>query len=96
MYMVSSEKLINLVTLVAFITLLRAKIYLYLIFEQSIHTLAQTGKAGGFILATYEDGVEANDIDLVMSQANVSRSKAVKALKNNSNDVVNAIMEITM
>merc|ERR1712088_1293848 len=29
-----------------------------------------------------EDGVEANDIDLVMSQANVSRSKAVKALKN--------------
>ena len=39
-----------------------------------------------------EDGVEANDIDLVMSQANVSRSKAVKALKNNSNDVVNAIM----
>merc|ERR1712165_622061 len=43
-----------------------------------------------------EDGVEANDIDLVMSQANVSRSKAVKALKNNSNDVVNAIMELTM
>jgi hypothetical protein len=27
-----------------------------------------------------------------MSQANVSRSKAVKALKNNSNDIVNAIM----
>merc|ERR1739848_647802 len=43
-----------------------------------------------------EEGVEANDIDLVMSQANVSRSKAVKALKNNSNDVVNAIMELTM
>merc|ERR1711994_436328 len=28
-----------------------------------------------------EDGVEANDIDLVMSQANLSRFKAVKALK---------------
>lgn len=27
-----------------------------------------------------------------MSQANVSRSKAIKALKNNSNDIVNAIM----
>merc|ERR1712211_104977 len=27
-----------------------------------------------------EEGVEGNDIDLVMSQANVSRSKAVKAL----------------
>ena len=28
-------------------------------------------------------GVEAKDIELVMSQANVSRSKAIKALKNN-------------
>merc|ERR1712083_204838 len=43
-----------------------------------------------------EEGVEDNDIELVMSQANVSRSKAVKALKNNSNDIVNAIMELTM
>ena len=39
-----------------------------------------------------ESGVEAKDIELVMSQANVSRSKAVKALKNNTNDIVNAIM----
>ena len=39
-----------------------------------------------------EEGVEDKDIELVMSQANVSRSKAVKALKNNSNDIVNAIM----
>merc|ERR1711868_257199 len=43
-----------------------------------------------------ESGVEDKDIELVMSQANVSRSKAVKALKNNSNDIVNAIMELTM
>jgi len=43
-----------------------------------------------------EAGVEEKDIDLVMSQANVSRSKAVKALKNNGNDIVNAIMELTM
>merc|ERR1712173_154255 len=43
-----------------------------------------------------EAGVEDKDIDLVMSQANVSRSKAVKALKNNANDIVNAIMELTM
>jgi len=41
-------------------------------------------------------GVEAKDIDLVMSQANVSRNKAIKALKNNNNDIVNAIMELTM
>merc|ERR1711868_33178 len=43
-----------------------------------------------------ESGVEDKDIELVMSQANVSRSKAVKALKNNPNDIVNAIMELTM
>merc|ERR1712128_47466 len=38
-----------------------------------------------------EAGVEDKDIELVMSQANVSRTKAVKALKNNTNDIVNAI-----
>uniref|UniRef100_A0A1B6CX80 NAC-A/B domain-containing protein n=1 Tax=Clastoptera arizonana TaxID=38151 RepID=A0A1B6CX80_9HEMI len=43
-----------------------------------------------------ETGVEEKDVDLVMSQANVSRAKAVNALRNNSNDIVNAIMELTM
>ncbi|OWK16817.1 NACA, partial [Cervus elaphus hippelaphus] len=43
-----------------------------------------------------ETGVEVKDIELVMSQANVSRAKAVRALKNNSNDIVNAIMELTI
>ncbi|XP_034770033.2 nascent polypeptide-associated complex subunit alpha isoform X5 [Acipenser ruthenus] len=43
-----------------------------------------------------ETGVEIKDIELVMSQANVSRAKAVRALKNNNNDIVNAIMELTM
>ncbi|KAM7340664.1 hypothetical protein ACRRTK_001279 [Alexandromys fortis] len=33
-----------------------------------------------------ETGVEVKDIELVMSEANVSRAKAVQALKNNSND----------
>ncbi|KAJ8655215.1 hypothetical protein O0I10_009083 [Lichtheimia ornata] len=41
-------------------------------------------------------GIEEKDIDLVVTQANVSRNKAVKALKNNNNDIVNAIMELTM
>ena len=40
-------------------------------------------------------GVEEKDIELVMQQANVSKSKAVKALKNNDNDIVNAIMVST-
>ncbi|KAJ3031103.1 UNVERIFIED_CONTAM: vacuolar protein sorting-associated protein 1 [Siphonaria sp. JEL0065] len=43
-----------------------------------------------------ETGVEEKDIELVMSQANVSRTKAVKALKSNDNDIVNAIMELTL
>ncbi|XP_067935253.1 nascent polypeptide-associated complex subunit alpha-like [Watersipora subatra] len=43
-----------------------------------------------------DGGVEAKDIELVMSQASVSRNKAVKALKNNNNDIVNAIMELTL
>merc|ERR1712227_666648 len=41
-------------------------------------------------------GVEEKDIELVMCQANVTRGKAVRALKNNANDIVNAIMELTM
>lgn len=41
-------------------------------------------------------GVEEKDIELVMSQANVSRAKAVKALKKTENDIVNAIMDLTM
>lgn len=41
-------------------------------------------------------GIEEKDIELVMSQANVSRNRAVKALKNADNDLVNAIMELTM
>uniref|UniRef100_A0A665TC23 NAC-A/B domain-containing protein n=2 Tax=Echeneis naucrates TaxID=173247 RepID=A0A665TC23_ECHNA len=43
-----------------------------------------------------EGGLEQRDIDLVMAQANVSRAKAIRALKHNKNDIVNAIMELTM
>jgi len=41
-------------------------------------------------------GIEEKDIELVMAQANVSKSKAIRALKTNDNDIVNAIMELTM
>ena len=43
-----------------------------------------------------ETGVDAKDIELVVSQAGCSRGQAVKALKNNECDIVNAIMELTM
>ncbi|GAB2264993.1 hypothetical protein Dimus_037796 [Dionaea muscipula] len=42
-----------------------------------------------------DTGVEPRDIDLVMTQAGVSRSKAIKALKANDGDIVSAIMELT-
>ncbi|XP_042013295.1 nascent polypeptide-associated complex subunit alpha-like protein 2 [Salvia splendens] len=42
-----------------------------------------------------ETGVEPRDIDLIMTQAGVSRTKAVKALKTHSGDIVSAIMELT-
>uniref|UniRef100_A0A1J3FVZ7 Nascent polypeptide-associated complex subunit alpha-like protein 1 n=1 Tax=Noccaea caerulescens TaxID=107243 RepID=A0A1J3FVZ7_NOCCA len=42
-----------------------------------------------------EDGVEPKDIDLVMTQAGVSRPRAVKALKEAGGDIVTAIMELT-
>jgi nascent polypeptide-associated complex subunit alpha len=42
-----------------------------------------------------ETGVEPRDIDLVTTQAGVTRSKAVKALKTHNGDIVSAIMELT-
>lgn len=42
-----------------------------------------------------ETGLEAKDIDLVVTQAGCSRSKAVQALKDNDGDLVNAIMSLT-
>ncbi|TVY18669.1 Nascent polypeptide-associated complex subunit alpha [Lachnellula arida] len=41
-------------------------------------------------------GLEDKDIELVMTQASVSRKKAVKALKENDNDIVNSIMALSI
>ncbi|KAL4945130.1 hypothetical protein BDV06DRAFT_231821 [Aspergillus oleicola] len=41
-----------------------------------------------------ESGLEPKDIDLVMAQANVSRKKAVKALRENDNDIRSAALKI--
>jgi len=42
------------------------------------------------------EGIEEKDIELVMQQAACSKSRAISALKNNQNDIVNAIMELTV
>lgn len=43
-----------------------------------------------------EEGLEVKDIELVMTQASVSRARAVRALKKCDKDIVSAIMELTM
>lgn len=67
--------------------------------QQSREAPADEGKKGE---ADEEDdgeevdaeGVEEKDIELVMTQASVGRNKAIRALKSNNNDIVNAIMEV--
>jgi len=41
------------------------------------------------------EGVEEKDIELVMGQAVVTRPQAIRALRGNGNDIVNAIMSLT-
>lgn len=43
-----------------------------------------------------ETGIDGKDIQMVMEQANVNRNAAIRALRKNSNDIVNAIMELTI
>lgn len=42
------------------------------------------------------EDLNESDIKIVMDQANVSRAKAIKALKEHDNDVVNTIMDLSM
>ena len=62
-------------------------------------TAAAAKKAPATITEEEEDdevvdatGIEEKDIEIVIAQSNVSRKKAIKALKNNNNDIINAIM----
>lgn len=57
---------------------------------------ASTEKAVVEEEAVDETGVDPKDIALVVDQAHCTRAQAVTALKNNNNDIVNAIMELTI
>ena len=46
--------------------------------------------------AVDESGVDPKDVQLVVDQAHCTRAEAVNALRNNNNDLVNAIMELTI
>lgn len=64
-----------------------------------LEAAAATGDAGKEAEDDNEDvdatGVDEADIELVMEQTNVSRGKAVKALKEHNGDMVNAIMSLS-
>ncbi|XP_003384883.1 PREDICTED: nascent polypeptide-associated complex subunit alpha-like [Amphimedon queenslandica] len=71
--------------------------------ETSSATTKDTGKETVEVEADESDseevdetGIQEKDIKLVMQQASVSRKAAVTALKNHKNDIVNAIMHLTM
>merc|ERR1712227_84584 len=57
-------------------------------------TISEEDEEGAADVAA--DGVEEKDIELVMQQAGCTRGKAIAALKANGNDIVNAIMELTI
>jgi len=42
-----------------------------------------------------EEGVECKDVELVMSSVHCSKAKAIKALKAQNNDIVEAILQLT-
>ena len=70
------------------------------IFSDSAFVVPGTRARGmGMTLASQSSDelqISDEDIETVMSQADVSRSKAFTALKDNGNNVVDAIMELTM
>jgi nascent polypeptide-associated complex subunit alpha len=56
----------------------------------------QQGATSGSEEAVDETGIDAKDVALVMDQAHCTHAAAVTALRNNNNDLVNAIMELTI
>lgn len=42
-----------------------------------------------------ESGLDTKDIDIIVEQAQVSRGKAIKSLRKNKGDIVNAIMDLS-
>lgn len=57
---------------------------------------ASTAAAAEGDAAPAPEGVEEKDIDLVIAQTGATRARAIEALKNNDNDIVNAIMELSV
>lgn len=65
-------------------------------FDKKPSTSTDGGAPSAEEEAVDETGIDAKDIALVVDQAHCSRAQAVAALRNNNNDLVNAIMELTI
>ncbi|KAH8250459.1 hypothetical protein KR038_002189 [Drosophila bunnanda] len=63
---------------------------------KSVDSTTSVGSIGEEGEEVDDAGIDEKDIELVITQANTTRPKAIKALKNNNNDIVNAIMELTI
>ena len=64
--------------------------------EATVTQSAAGAAAGGDDDNEDATGLQEKEINVVMAQASVSRGKAIRALRNNNGDIVNAIMELTM
>jgi nascent polypeptide-associated complex subunit alpha len=64
--------------------------------EEADEDMPALSSGGGEGSTASAEGLQEKDIDMVMSQANVSRDKAIEALKKNGGDIVNSIMDLTM
>jgi nascent polypeptide-associated complex subunit alpha len=62
----------------------------------SVPVSTRAPSAEGDDAVVSEEGVDMKDVDLVMDQAHCTKAAAIAALKNNNNDLVNAIMELTI
>jgi NACalpha-BTF3-like transcription factor len=62
------------------------------------HFQLEHGKSKAAVIEEEVDQTAINpkDIELVMEQAHCTKAQAVRALRNNNNDLVNAIMELTL
>jgi len=63
--------------------------------EDSKEQSVQQKKKNPTVAMVSESVIVSKDIDLVVAQAGCSRACAIKALRDNNNDIVNAIMALT-
>ena len=70
--------------------------YSRFIISTEIETQSGIIRSSGRSTPIFEGELNERDIELVIDQSGSSRELSINALRNNNNDIVNAIMELTM